>query len=60
MGRERRFWIPSPIKKHQTVPKPPLRINHLGGFRFDDTIIVGDTPEVTNHVPKDIKSQTVA
>jgi hypothetical protein len=42
------------------VPKPPLRINHLGGFRFDDTIIVGDTPEVTNHVPKDIKSQTVA
>lgn len=31
----------------------------LGGFRHDDTVVVGATPETITNAPKDIHSQTV-
>ena len=31
----------------------------IGGFRFDDTVVVGETPEVLTKAPKDLKSQTI-
>ncbi|MGH3098232.1 MAG: M24 family metallopeptidase [Streptosporangiales bacterium] len=40
--------------------EPGIYVGGLGGFRHDDTVIVGDTaPEVVTHTPKDIASQTV-
>jgi Xaa-Pro aminopeptidase len=32
----------------------------LGGFRHDDTVVVGTRPEVLTRAPKDLKSQTIA
>ncbi len=32
----------------------------LGGFRLDDTVVVGEQPEVLTRAPKDIRSQTIA
>lgn len=41
--------------------EPGLYVRGLGGFRHDDTVIVGDTaPEVVTHSSKDIGEQTVA
>ena len=31
----------------------------LGGFRHDDTVVLGKTPEVLTKAPKDIASQTI-
>jgi Xaa-Pro aminopeptidase len=31
----------------------------LGGFRHDDTVVVGTAPEVLTKAPKDLKSQTI-
>ncbi|MBV9741527.1 MAG: hypothetical protein JOZ30_17940 [Hyphomicrobiales bacterium] len=31
----------------------------LGGFRHDDTVLVGKTPEVLTKAPKDLVSQTI-
>lgn len=31
----------------------------LGGFRHDDTVVVGGTPEILTKAPKDLKSQTI-
>ena len=31
----------------------------LGGFRHDDSVVVGDVPELLTNAPKDIKSQTI-
>jgi Xaa-Pro aminopeptidase len=31
----------------------------LGGFRHDDTVVVGRTPEALTRAPKDLRSQTV-
>ncbi len=31
----------------------------LGGFRHDDTVVVGDVPEILTKAPKDIESQTI-
>ncbi len=39
--------------------EPGVYVYGLGGFRHDDTVIVGDKPEVVTQAPKDIKSQTV-
>lgn len=39
--------------------EPGLYVFGVGGFRQDDTVIIGDTPEVITHSPKDLKSQTV-
>lgn len=39
--------------------EPGLYVFGLGGFRHDDTVVVGATPEVLTRAPKDLASQTV-
>lgn len=40
--------------------EPGIYVQGLGGFRHDDTVIVGETePEVVTHAPKDLHHQTV-
>ncbi|QSO49325.1 M24 family metallopeptidase [Alicyclobacillus mengziensis] len=39
--------------------EPGIYIYGMGGFRHDDTVIVGETPEVVTHTPKDIVAQTI-
>lgn len=39
--------------------EPGLYVFGLGGFRHDDTVVVGTTPEVLTKAPKDLRSQTV-
>lgn len=39
--------------------EPGIYIWGLGGFRHDDTIVVGDVAESLTKAPKDLKSQTV-
>ncbi|MCC7283894.1 MAG: aminopeptidase P family protein [Acetobacteraceae bacterium] len=39
--------------------EPGIYIWGLGGFRHDDTIVVGDVAECLTRAPKDLKSQTV-
>ena len=39
--------------------EPGLYVFGLGGFRHDDTVVVGATPEVLTQAPKDLKSQTI-
>lgn len=31
----------------------------LGGFRIDDTVVIGDTPDILTRAPRDISSQTI-
>lgn len=31
----------------------------LGGFRIDDTVVIGDTPDILTRAPRDIPSQTI-
>ena len=39
--------------------EPGIYVYGLGGFRVDDTVIVGETPEVITHAPKDLASITL-
>ncbi|AYG76843.1 Xaa-Pro peptidase family protein [Rhizobium sp. CCGE532] len=39
--------------------EPGLYVYGLGGFRQDDTVVIGSKPEVLTRSPKDLKSQTV-
>ena len=39
--------------------EPGLYVFGLGGFRHDDTVVVGAVPEVLTKAPKDLKSQTI-
>lgn len=39
--------------------EPGIYLWGVGGFRQDDTVVVGRTPEVLTRAPKDLKSQTV-
>ena len=39
--------------------EPGLYVFGLGGFRNDDTVVVGDAPEVLTRAPMDLASQTV-
>ncbi len=51
---------PRPLKENEVYSaEPGIYIYGLGGFRHDDTVIVGKKPEVVTKAPKDIKSQTV-
>ncbi len=40
--------------------EPGIYVFGLGGFRHDDTVVVGATPEVLTKAPKDLRSQTIA
>ncbi|WFU06714.1 Xaa-Pro peptidase family protein (plasmid) [Rhizobium sp. CB3171] len=39
--------------------EPGLYVYGLGGFRQDDTVVIGEKPEVLTQSPKDLRSQTV-
>ena len=39
--------------------EPGLYEYGLGGFRHDDTVVVGNKPRILTSTPKDLKSQTV-
>jgi Xaa-Pro aminopeptidase len=39
--------------------EPGIYVYGLGGFRFDDTVVVGTRPEILTKAPKDLASQTV-
>jgi Xaa-Pro aminopeptidase len=39
--------------------EPGIYIPGVGGFRHDDTVITGATPEIVTSTPKDIDSQTI-
>jgi Xaa-Pro aminopeptidase len=39
--------------------EPGIYIYGLGGFRMDDTVVVGRSPEILTKAPKNIKSQIV-
>ena len=39
--------------------EPGLYVFGLGGFRHDDTVVVGTAPEVLTRAPRDLKSQTI-
>jgi Xaa-Pro aminopeptidase len=40
--------------------EPGLYVYGLGGFRLDDTVVIGETPEVITKAPRDIQSNTIA
>jgi Xaa-Pro aminopeptidase len=39
--------------------EPGVYVYGLGGFRIDDTVIIGDTPEVITTAPRDIRTNTL-
>ncbi len=39
--------------------EPGIYLYGLGGFRIDDTVVVGETPEVLTRAPKDLASITL-
>lgn len=39
--------------------EPGIYVYGLGGFRKDDTVVVGETPEVLTRSPGDLESQTI-
>jgi Xaa-Pro aminopeptidase len=49
-----------PLKKNEVYSaEPGIYVWGLGGFRVDDTVVVGDTPEVLTKAPKNIGAVTV-
>ncbi|HEX3721784.1 MAG TPA: Xaa-Pro peptidase family protein [Nitrolancea sp.] len=54
-------FSPRPLMANEVYSaEPGIYIFGLGGFRHDDTVVIGDVPEVVTKAPKDIASQTVA
>jgi Xaa-Pro aminopeptidase len=43
-----------------TSVEPSLLEYGLGGFRIDDTVVAGKTPDLLTRSPKDLKSQTIS
>jgi Xaa-Pro aminopeptidase len=39
--------------------EPGIYVYGLGGFRLDDTVVIGATPELITKAPRDIKSNTI-
>jgi Xaa-Pro aminopeptidase len=49
-----------PLREREVYSaEPGLYVFGLGGFRHDDTVVVGATPEVLTRAPKDLRSQTI-
>ena len=40
--------------------EPGIYLYGVGGFRIDDTVIVGEEPEIITHTPRDIDSATAS
>ena len=39
--------------------EPGIYVYGLGGFRLDDTVVIGAMPEVITQAPRDLKSNTI-
>jgi len=39
--------------------EPGVYVYGLGGFRIDDTVVIGQTPEIITQAPRDIRTNTV-
>ena len=51
---------PRPLMANEVYSaEPGFYIFGIGGFRHDDTVVIGDEPEVLTKAPKDILSQTI-
>ncbi len=51
---------PRPLLANEVYSaEPGIYLPGVGGFRHDDTVFVGATPEVVTKAPKDIASQTI-
>jgi Xaa-Pro aminopeptidase len=51
----------SPMRERMAFSvEPGIYEFGVGGFRHDDTVIVGKSPQVLTTTPKDLKSQTIA
>lgn len=49
-----------PLREREVYSaEPGLYVFGLGGFRHDDTVVVGAAPEVLTRAPKDLRSQTI-
>jgi Xaa-Pro aminopeptidase len=40
--------------------EPGIYVYGLGGFRLDDTLVIGEKPELITQAPRDLKSNTIA
>ncbi len=40
--------------------EPGIYLPGIGGFRHDDSVVVGEAPEVLTHTPRDLETQTLA
>jgi len=40
--------------------EPGIYVYGLGGFRLDDTVVIGEEPELITKAPRDIKSNTIS
>jgi Xaa-Pro aminopeptidase len=54
-------WSPRPLRAGEVYSaEPGIYVYGLGGFRHDDTVIVGATaPEVVTRAPKGIAEVTI-
>ena len=51
---------PRPLLANEVYSaEPGIYLPGIGGFRHDDTVFVGDTPEVVTKAPRDIERQIV-
>jgi Xaa-Pro aminopeptidase len=39
--------------------EPGIYVYGLGGFRIDDTVVIGQTPEIITKAPRDVRSNTI-
>ena len=47
------------VEREVYSAEPGIYVFGLGGFRHDDTVVVGAAPEVLTRAPKDLRSQTI-
>jgi Xaa-Pro aminopeptidase len=39
--------------------EPGIYVYGLGGFRIDDSVVIGEKPETLTNAPRDIKTNTI-
>ncbi len=40
--------------------EPGIYVYGLGGFRIDDTVVIGQIPEIITQAPRDLRTNTIA
>jgi Xaa-Pro aminopeptidase len=50
--------VTAPRPEHGPA-EPGIYVHGLGGFRHDDSVVVGVRPEFLTKAPKDLKSRTI-